>query len=71
MVKCSQVKAAGDKTSLDLCNAASNSPLSSELVSCQLSPVADPTIVFKCVIQQATPGSFEAHYCPPLVVSTN
>ena len=51
VVKCSRVKAAGDKTSFDLCNAALNSPLSSELVSCQLSPVADPTIVLRCVLQ--------------------
>ena len=39
-------------------------PLSSELISCQLSPVADPTIVLRCVIQQVTPGSFEVRYRP-------
>ena len=64
VIKCSQVMAAGDKTSFDLCNAASNSPLSSELVSCQLSPVADPTIVFRCVVQQVAPSSFEVRYPP-------
>ena len=66
VVKCSQVKAAGDKTSFDVCNAASNSPISSELVSCQLSPAADPTSVFRCVIQQVVPGSFEVCYPPPI-----
>ena len=64
VIKCSQVKAAGDKTSFHLCNAASKSPLSSELVSCQLSPVADPTIMFRCVIQHVVPGSFEVRYPP-------
>ena len=65
VVKCSQVKATGDKTNFDLCSAALNSPLSSELVSCQLSPAAYPTIVFRCVVQQVTPGSFEVRYRPP------
>ena len=52
----------GNKTSFDLCSAA---PLSSKLVSCQLSPVADPTLVVKCVLHQLAPGSFEVHYSPP------
>ena len=34
-------------------------------VSCQLSPIADPTLVSKCVIHQVTPGSFEVCYSPP------
>ena len=42
MVMYGQFKAAGDKTNFDLCSA---DPLSSELVSCQLSPVADPTVL--------------------------
>ena len=64
-VKCRQVRTVENKTSFDLCNGdASSSPLPSELVSCQLSPVADPTIVFRCVIQQVAPGSFEVCYPP-------
>ena len=55
-------KSAGNKTSFDLCNAA---PLSSEQVSCQLSPVADPTLVIRCVVHQVAPGSFEVRYSPP------
>ena len=62
VVRYGQFKAAGDKTSFDLCSAA---PLSPEQVSCQLSPVADPTLVVRCVVHQATPGSFEIRYSPP------
>ena len=62
VVRYGQFKATGDKTSFDLCSAA---PLSSEQVSCQLSPVADPTLVVKCVIHQVTPGRFEVRYTPP------
>ena len=62
VVRYGQFKATGDKTSFDLCSAA---PLSSEQVSCQLSPVADPTLVVRCVVHQVTPGSFEVHYSPP------
>ena len=62
IVKCMEIRTAENKASFDLCNAASNSPISSELVSCQLSPVADPTIV--CVVQQVAPGSFEVRYPP-------
>ena len=40
-------------------------PLSTELVSCQLSPVADPTLIVRCVIHQVAPGSFEVCYSPP------
>ena len=62
VVRYGQFKAAGDKTSFDLCSAA---PLSSEQVSCQLSPVANPsTLVVKCVVHQVTPGSFEVRYSP-------
>ena len=61
VVRYGQFKATGDKTSFDLCSAA---PLSSEQVSCQLSPVADPTLVVKCVVHQVTPGSFEVGYPP-------
>ena len=67
VVKCSRVKVASNNTSFDLCSAASNSPLSSELMiscQCQLSPVADPTIVFECVTQQVSPCSFEVLYPP-------
>ena len=52
----------GNRTSFDLCSAA---PLSSEQVSCQLSPVADPTLVVRCVVHQVTPCSFEIRYFPP------
>ena len=62
VVRYGQFKAAGDKTSFDLCSA---TPLSSEQVSCQLSPVADPTLVVRCVVHQVTPGSFEVQYSPP------
>ena len=62
VVRYGQFKATGDKTSFDLCSAA---PLSSEQVSCQLSPVADPTLVVKCVVHQVTPGRFEVCYPPP------
>ena len=62
VVRYGQFKATGDKTSFDLSSAA---PFSSEQVSCQLSPVADPTLVVKCVTHQVTPGSFEVCYSPP------
>ena len=61
-VRCYQVKTVGNKISFDLCSAA---PLSSEQVSCQLSPVADPTLVVRCVVHQVTPSSFEVRYPPP------
>ena len=57
-----QFKTADDKTNFELYSAA---PLSSEQVSCQLSPVADPTLVVRCVVHEMTPGSFEVHYSPP------
>ena len=62
VVRFGKFKATGDKTSFDLSSAA---PFSSEQVSCQLSPVADPTLVFKCVTHQVVPGSFEVCYSPP------
>ena len=62
VVRYGQFKTTGDKTSFDLCSAAL---LSSEQVSCQLSPVADPTLVVRCVVHQVTPGSFEVHYSSP------
>ena len=62
VVRYGQFKSAGNKTSFDLHSAA---PLSSEQVSCQLSPVADPTLVVRCVVHQVTPGSFEVRYSPP------
>ena len=31
----------------------------------QLSPVADPTLVVRCVVHQVAPGSFEVCYSPP------
>ena len=62
VVKYEQIKATGDKASFDLSSAA---PFSSEQVSCQLSPVADPTLVVKCVVHQVSPGSFEVRYSPP------
>ena len=62
VVRYGQFKSAGDKTSFDLCSAAL---LSSEQVSCQLSPVADPSLVVRCVVHQVTPGSFEIRYSPP------
>ena len=61
VVRHGQFKATGDKTSFDLSSAA---PFSSEQVSCQLSPVADPTLAFRCVIHQVAPGSFEVRYPP-------
>ena len=63
VVRYGQFKAADNKTSFDLCSAAG--PLSSDLVSCQLSPVADPTLVVRCVVHQVAPDSFEVRYSPP------
>ena len=63
VVRYGQFKAADDKTSFDLYSAA---PLLSEQVSCQLSPVADPTLVVRCVLHQVAPGNFEVRY-PPLI----
>ena len=61
-VRCYQLKTVGNKISFNL---SSSAPLSSEQVSCQLSPVADPTLVVRCVVHQVTPGSFEVRYSPP------
>ena len=59
-----QFKVASDKISFDLSSA---TPLSSDLVSCQLSPVADPTLVVRCDVHQVAPDSFEVHYSLPTV----
>ena len=61
-VKCKRMRATGNKTSFDLCSTSLNSPLSSELISCQLSPVADPSIVFKSVVQPVATNSFDVRY---------
>ena len=72
VVKCSGVKAAGDKTRFDLCNGA-NSPLSSELVymSCQLSPVADPTIVLNVSCNKWLLAALRFAILPMLLVHTS
>ena len=62
VVRYGQFKATGDKASFDLSSAA---PFFSEQVSCQLSPVADPKLVVKCVVHQVAPGSYEVRYSPP------
>ena len=62
VVRYGQFKSAGNKTSFDLCSAA---PLSAEQVSCHLSPVADPTLIVRCVVDQVSPDSFEVYYSPP------
>ena len=62
VVRYGQFKETGDKASFDLSSAA---PFSSEQVSCQLSPVADPTLVVKCVTHQVAPGRFEVCYSSP------
>ena len=62
VVRYGKFKATSDKTSFDLSSVA---PFSSEQVSCQLSPVADPTLAFRCVVHQLAPGSFEVRYSPP------
>ena len=62
VVRYGQFKAAGDKTSFDLCSAA---PLTSEQVSCQLSLVADPTLVVRCVVHQVAFNRFEVRYSSP------
>ena len=59
VIKCGKVTIAGDKVSFDICSAAI--PLSSEIVSCQLSPVADPAVVIKCALRQVPPESFVVH----------
>ena len=67
VVRYGRFKTTGNKTTFDLCNASSNSPISSDLVSCKLSPVVDSTVVFSCAVHQDAPCSFEAHYSPPTV----
>ena len=62
VVRYGQFKVTSDKANFNLSSAA---PFSSEQVSCQLSPVADPTLAFRCVIHQVAPGSFEVRYSPP------
>ena len=62
VVRYGRFKAVGDKTSFDLCSTA---PLSSELISCLLSPIADTTLVVRCAVHQVSPGSFEVRYSPP------
>ena len=62
VIRYGQFKSAGNKISFDLCSAA---PLPSELVSCQLYSIADPTLVTKCVVHQVAPGRFEVRYSPP------
>ena len=64
MVRLGHVEVACNKTTFDLFSAA---PLSSELVSCQFSSVADPTAVVKCAIHQVAPGRFEIHHPPPTI----
>ena len=63
VVRYGRVKAAGNRTRFDLCSASAS--LSPELVSCQLSSVADPTLVDRCVVQQVAPSSFEVCYSLP------
>ena len=65
VVRYGRFKTTCNKTTFYLCNAGSNAPISSKLVTCKLSPVADPTVVFWCVIHQDAPGNFEVHYSPP------
>ena len=62
VIRFGHFETAGNKTSFELSSAP---PLSSELVSCQLSSVGDPTVVTKCVIHQVAPGKFEVRYSPP------
>ena len=58
VVRYGQFNTASDKTTFDLCSC-------SEEVSCQLSPVADPTQMVKCLVHQVAPGNFEVRYSPP------
>ena len=46
VVRYGRFKTTCNKTTFYLCNAGSNAPISSKLVTCKLSPVADPTVVF-------------------------
>ena len=62
VVKLSQFKVAHNKSSFNL---SSTAPLSSELVSCQLSPIGHSTQAVRCVVQQATPGSYVVCYPAP------
>ena len=64
VVKLGQLKIARNKTSFNL---SSTAPLSSELVSCQLSPIGHSTQAVRCVVQQATPGSYVVCYPAPSV----
>ena len=61
VVRYGQFKTASDKTCLDISSAA---PLSCEMIYSQLSPIADPTVSFPCVVHQVAPGSFEVRYSP-------
>ena len=62
VVKVSQLEIARNKTSFNL---SSTAPLSSELISCQLSPIGHSTQAVRCVLQQATPGSYVVCYPGP------
>ena len=57
-----KIKVACNKISFNL---SSTAPLSSEPVSCQLSPIGDSTQAVRCVVQQATPGSYVVCYPAP------
>ena len=71
VVNYSQLKAAitgnkmaitGHKASLDL--TITGGPLPPELLSCQLSPAADPTVAIRCNVRQVTAGRLEVSYQP-------
>ena len=55
-----RVKVSDLEASFDLCSADS----SSEPISCQLSSVADPTLVVKCTVHQVAPSSFKVRFPP-------
>ena len=64
VVRCDRFMTVRNKTSFDLCSAASNSPISSKLVSCKISPETDPTQVFNCVVRQVSSVTFEISHSP-------
>ena len=68
VVRCDRFKTIKNKTTFDLCGAASDSPISSKLVFCKISPVKfnDPSVVFDCSVQQVSPVTFEINHCSPI-----
>ena len=57
-----EMATAGRKATLEL--AVTGASLSPDLLSCQLSPAAYPTVAVRCSMRQVTAGRVEVSYCP-------